>query len=201
MKRFVSALLAVLLMFCLACCTDGSEDTQSGISRGTVKDNVYTSKTTGLTFTKPEEWRFLSDKELAQALSISEEAISEKEFASSLEEYPNLLDMMVMDDTTGFNLTVGYENLTVTMGETVTEAEYMDAMTEYLQTMGNVSSEEPETVTLSGYEYLKASFSVEIDGVLMKTEYYIRLIDNYMNVITAAYTADITDVDIESLFS
>ncbi|MBQ7999874.1 MAG: hypothetical protein IJ298_01490 [Ruminococcus sp.] len=201
MKRLVSAFLAIVIMLCLACCTQDTQDTETGISRGSIKGNTYTSKYTGLKFTKPDDWRFLSDKELAQAMSISEEAISDKEFAASLEEYPSLVDMMVMDDASGLNLTVGYENLTVTMGGTVTEAEYMDAMTEYLQTMGNMTVDESIVVKLSGQDYLKTSCSVEIDGVLMKTDYYIRVIDTYMTVITAAYTADVTGINIEAMFS
>ncbi len=204
MKRIVSVLLAVLLVFCLAGCTDGTQDThnpQGGISRGSIKGDTYTSATSKLTFTKPSQWRYLTDKELAQALSIAEEAIGEKEFAKSLNEYPSLIDMMVMDDSTGLNMTVGYENLSVTMGGVITEAEYMEAMTDYLKTMGDMTVGESVTAKLSGQEYLKASCSVEIDGVLMKTDYYIRRIETFMNVITVAYTADIASPDIEKMFS
>lgn len=204
MKKAFFALLAILLMFSLACCTKGpqpTQDSETGLCRGSIKGNTYTSTYTGLSFTKPDKWRFLSDKELAQALSISEETINEKEFAASLSEYPSLLDMMVMDDATGLNLTIGYENLSVTMGKAVTEQEYMEAMTEYLGTMGDMNIGTSEKVSLCGKDYLKTSFSVFIDGTEMKTDYYIRANNEIMTVITAAYSADIIDINIESMFS
>lgn len=199
MKKILSLFFAIFLLTSFAGCTDNSSE-ETGIQRGTIEGDTYTSKTTGLKFTKPSDWRYLSDKEIAQALGINEEVMSEKEFSSSLEEFPTLIDMMVIDDTTGRNLTIGYENLQVTMGGVVTEEEYMDAMSEYLQTMGNLTVNSTGTVKLSNQEYLKTTFSVEFDGGVMKTDYYIRIIDEYMNVITVTYTADITDTDIDSMF-
>lgn len=204
MKRIVSILLEVLLVFCLAGCANVTQDThnpQGSVSRGSIKGNTYTSTSSDLTFTKPSQWRYLTDKELAHALSIPEDAISEKEFAKSLNKYPSLIDMMVMDDSTGLNMTVGYENISVTMGGVITEAEYMEAMTDHLKTMGDMTVGESVTVKLSGQEYLKTTCSVEIDGILMKTDYYIRGIDTFMNVITVAYTANIATPEIEKMFS
>lgn len=201
MKRLFSMLLTLLLIFAFAGCKDERGEDTASIQRGTIKGNIYSSKTTGLKFTKPDNWRYLTDSELAQALSISEEVLSKKEFAKSLEEYPNLMDMMIMDDATGLNMTVGYENLPVTMGTVVSEKEYMDAMSEFIATMGNVQIGNSETVNLSGKDYLHTEFSVEIDGTTMVTQYYIRLIDKYMSVISVAYTRDVETPHIEKMFS
>jgi hypothetical protein len=202
MKKLISVLLTLVLIFSFAGCSGDNNEETNAVQRGTIKNNVYSSKTTGLRFTKPDNWRYLTDKELSQALSISEEAISKKEFAASLEEYPNLMDMMIMDDATGLNMTVGYENLPVTMGSPISEQEYMDAMSEFISTMGNVQIGKSETVTLSGQDYLHTEFSVDIDGTTMITQYYIRLImDKYMSVISVAYTSDVEAPDIEKMFS
>lgn len=201
MKKFICTVLAVLLILSLAGCTDQIQSSDLLIQRGKIKGNTYTSKTTGLIFTKPDDWRYLTDKELAQALSVDEELLSNEEFMSALDEYPTLLDMMLMDDESGLNMAVGYENLEVTMGSVISEDEYLNAMGEYLQTMGVTSTEDIETVYLSGQAYRHATFTVEVDGLVTVTEYYLRAIDKYMNVITVAYTSDISPENIESMFS
>lgn len=201
MKKIISFFIAVLLVFSLAGCTNSSSSDALEIQRGKIKGNTYTSKTTNLKFTKPDNFRYLTDQELARALSIDEEVLSNKNFMSSLNDYPTLLDMMLMDDETGLNMAVGYENLEVSMGKVVSEDEYLDAMAEYLQTMGAIVSEKAQTVTLSGQNYRHSSYSLEVDGIVMKTDYYIRRIDKYMNVISVAYTSDITAPDIEKMFS
>ncbi len=201
MKKIFSVFFAVLLMFSFAGCNNGSAAKDTEIQRGKIKGNTYTSKPSGLKFTKPDHWRYLTDKELAQTLSISEEILSNKEFMSALDEYPTLLDMMIMDDETGLNMAIGYENLEVTMGSVISEDEYLNAMAEYLETMGAASSEDIETVYLSGQAYRHAIFTVEIDGLVTVTEYYLHAIDKYMNVITVAYTSDVAAPDIENMFS
>lgn len=201
MKKLFSVLLALLLLLSFAGCRDNSQSEEILIQRGKIKGNTYTSKTTGLKFTKPDSFRYLTDEELAQALSVSAELLSNKEFMSALDEYPTLLDMMLMDDESGLNMAIGYENLEVTMGSVISEDEYLDAMGEYLLTMGVTSTEDIETVYLSGQAYRHATFTVEVDGLVTVTEYYLRAIDKYMNVITVAYTSDISPENIEAMFS
>lgn len=204
MKRTVSVFLAMLLLFCLAGCETTAElkdRLNARITRGTIKENVYKSEFTGITFTKPDHWRYLTDEELAKAMSIGIEALDANTFEKSAMEYSNILDMMVINDATGLNVTIGYENLSLTNGNSISEEEYLSAMTEYLKTMGDTITGEAETITLSSENYLKATFTVVIDGVEMETTYYLRLIGDIMAVITVASPKNIVDRNIESMFS
>ncbi len=204
MKRTVSLFLVIFLVFCLAGCETTSEmkdRLNARITRGTVKENVYKSEFTGITFTKPDHWRYLTDEELAKTISVSIDALDANTFEKTAMEYSNILDMMVINDATGLNVTIGYENLSLTNGRSVSEEEYLSATTEYLKTMGDTIAGEAETVTLSSENYLKATFTVVIDGVEMETTYYLRLIGDIMTVITVASPKNIVDRNIEAMFS
>lgn len=203
MKRIFAIFLVFILALCTAGCTSTAElkgKLNARVTRGTIDGNTYTSEFTELTFTKPDHWRYLTDEELSSMLNISIESMDANVFEKSAMEYSNILDMRAINDATGQNVTIGYENLSLTVGRSVSEEEYLEATTRYLETMGDAKCGEPQIVQLCGYDYLKSTFAIEVDGNQITTVYYMRCIGDIMTIITVASPQGIIDKDIESMF-
>ena len=118
MKKLTALALAVLMLLSFAACTkyDGKskKDTTpdeaastattttapsdevvdpTGLCRGKVSDNVYTSSYTGISFTADSTWTFFSEPELASAAGVTENDITNKNMMATIKSNNGMYDV------------------------------------------------------------------------------------------------------------
>ena len=205
MKKTLAITFSALFLFlCLFGCkaTEQLKETiNSTITRGTISGNVYSSEFTGITFTKPDHWRYYTDEEIAQNMDVAMEAMEADKFAQTVAELSTVFDMVAVNEATGQNLNICYENLTLTAGKIISEEEYYEQRKENLTALGYESSSEKEYVTLSGAEYLKVSFTSTNNGIDINSTVYLRLTGKFMTCITVTCPKGIIQQNLEDMFS
>ncbi|MBQ4568987.1 MAG: hypothetical protein IJA62_02840 [Ruminococcus sp.] len=205
MKKTASLIFAsLILLLCLFGCNATEqlkEKLNARITRGTINGNVYQSDFTGITFTKPDHWRYLTDEEIAEAVNIGKEALEVNAFENTVLEYSSVYDMAVINEKTAQNLIVGYENISLTFGKSISEEEYYEFLKEGLEGSGFESTNEMEYVLLSGEDYLKVSFLGVSNGVEIENTSYLRLVGDIMTFITVTTPVGLINRNIEGMFS
>ncbi|MBE6737320.1 MAG: hypothetical protein E7566_01515 [Ruminococcaceae bacterium] len=204
MKKITSLFLATLLILCFLGCEtkkEMRENLNERITRGTIDGNIYKSEFTGITFTKPDHWRYLTAEEIEEEINYGINSLDANVYEKNAAYYSNIVDMRVVNNTNGTCVTIGYENLSQSLGKSVSEEDYLVAVKESLASSGYVHIGEDEYVKISNESYLKASFLTWIDGVQVEATYYLRLIGDIMTVITVGVPETVTNHNIESLFS
>ncbi len=211
MKRILSIFTVVVLIFCFVGCETTGElknKLNARIPRGTIEGNVYTSEFTGLKFTKPDRWRFLTDEEISEYMGISLESFDANYFEKAAIDYSTVIDMAVVDNGVGVSAMVTYENLSLTIGKSVSEEGYLTLSEAELKKQGATKKGEAETVTLCGEKYLKATFfynSSDVPNNSLDIDYestlYYRLIGDIMTIITITSPVGIVDRNVEAMFS
>lgn len=66
---------------------------ETEVFRGTVSDNIYMSAFSGLTFNADEKWTFLSDKDIATNMGVTEEDLKNDKLAATLKTKGAVYDM------------------------------------------------------------------------------------------------------------
>lgn len=204
MKKIISLFLTTLLILCLFGCETKKEirDTlNERIPHGTIDGNIYKSEFTGITFTKPDHWRYLTEEEIEEEINYGINSVDANIFGKTAAYYSTIVDMRVVNNTNGTCVTIGYENLSQSLGKSVSEEEYLVAVKESLALLGDVHIGEDEYVKISNESYLKASFLTRVDGIQVESTYYLRLIGDIMTIITIGVPETVTNHNIESLFS
>ncbi len=180
---------------------DNSPDDSTGtVTKGIITGDVYSSDFTGLEFTKPGDWVFATDEELAGIYGFAVEDLSEERFSQTLDETASVYDMQAFSPDGLLNINIGYENTKITNGAPITAEEYIDVFTDaYINLMGADALEE-ESVTLSGEEYLRCSYKLESMDPVMYQHCYCRSIGDYVNFIVCTSNSD-SPSDFEVMFS
>ncbi|MBQ7354901.1 MAG: hypothetical protein IJW62_05205 [Clostridia bacterium] len=199
MKKFLTLTLAVLMIVCCASC--GSDEVK--ITHGTVEGNVYKSEFTGITFTAPDGWTFLSDEEIAKIYNYAADELVSDKFEDAVANAQSFTEMMATDGTTGSNINIAYESLTASGNTKMSEQDYLDAAMDQLKSMTTMTVElvGTERVTLSGQSYLRAQLNTTASGINMSQYLYVRKISNYMVVTTVTIVKGYEIADIEAMFS
>lgn len=200
MKKLTALLLAFVLILSFAACgSDG--DTEKELARGVIDGDVYKSDYTGLQFTKPAEWVYSTDEEIAAAMNIGAEALGDQ-FAETLATLTTVYDMMVIDPTTGTNVSIAYENLTLSGAADMTNEEYLEAMKTQMAAVESMQIVfgEPGTVSLGDGEYLRVLCTTTLNEMSVEQVYYLRNIDGYMNFIIVTLAGDYDAAAVEAMF-
>ena len=218
MKKWIACLLAAVMLLSLTACSDfiagiesgmqdaaqnAGEELNKSVTPGVVSGDKYTSAYSGLSFTKNANWRFLTDKEHSDAMNAGSEILDQDSFEQALATMATVYDMMVMDDTTGNNVIVSYENLELSNSTSITLEAYMNAVEKQLTAQSGISVTigEKKTVTLSGNSYYRTECTMVYSGITMSQFYYVRKLDKYMNGIIIT-VVDGTDISaIEAMFN
>lgn len=218
MKKIIALTLAALMLICFTACgvKDAVNDAVEGaienmaekanedITRGAVSGNTYTSEYSGISFTKPDTWTYSDDETLASLLNQSMDSIDMNDISKTLAESGTVYDMMVSDAETGSNLMVLYENMDVTnAGNAMSAQEYLDTLKTQLPAQSGMDYEFmiEETVILSGNEYLKGTFTLTVDTMIISQIYYLRAMDNVMCCLISTPVNGVTAEDIEAMFA
>lgn len=214
MKKWIVCLLTAVMLLSLTACNDllagfqagmqdaaqnAGEELNKTVTRGVISDDKYTSAYSGLSFTKAARWRFMSDKELSDAMNAGSEILDQDSFEQALATVATVYDMMAMDETTGNNIIISYENLELSNSASITLEAYMDAVEKQLtaQSGFSVTIGEKKTVSLCGNSYYRTECTMVYNGITMSQFYYLRKLDKYMNgiIITVVDGTDISAIE------
>ena len=209
MKKILSLVLsAILLLSAVACSSDEAKettqkDTTQEISHGSIQGKVYKSKFTGITFTAPNGWTYLSDSEIAALYNISSDAVDLENFAESMKKIKNYTEMMATTES-GNNISIAYDNLALNGNSGISDKAYLDLALQQMQdamSSMTVKLVGTKSVSLSGHTYLRAQLETVAYGVTMQQYLYLRSIGGYMVCISITLIDGYTISDIEALFS
>lgn len=192
MKKFlrlaiVSALTLVTVLSLVAC---GGTDKNTPFARGTIDGNVYHSDFAGVTFTKPDSWKFSTDEEIAKLLGVGLDALqSGDKFDAS--ELASLIDFQASDPATGNNVNMSVEKLNPINAATVSIDDYIESFRNMLNTqfqgMSATFGDTTET-TIGGNTYKRVTANVQMSGVSMQQVYLLRKVGKYVVCITMTST-------------
>jgi len=209
MKKKLAVLVSLMLcVMVFAGCGETSNDFENDVkavaSRGIIENDVYKSGYAELSFNLPEDWQFSTDEEISKAFALTEDIVedADKKFFET-NETQALYDMMAVNNVTGANVILMYENLSLSAADTVvTEEMYVDILKNQLSNVATFNYEvaDAESLTISGNEYL--SFTAKIADMDLEQAYYLRKIDNYMlSIIVTSSNANESIDDIMSHFN
>lgn len=217
MKKLISVLLCLALVFSFAACGKGEEantpdtskpaveDTEAAtkvkISRGVILDDVYTNAFAGFKFTKPAEWVYLSDEEIAQTINAGQDTMDLNAIEQALANTASVYDMAAQDQY-GNSVMVCYENTMITALREVSVDEYEQQLKSQLSSVENIEYEfiSSDDVTLGGKTYRKIDTVATTQGVTLSQAYYLMVSGKYVvSVICTSTNFDISAM--EALFS
>lgn len=197
MKRIFACLLAAVMLLSLTACNeiiagvesgvqdaiqDAGQELNKSVTRGVISGDIYSSTYSGISFTKPSGWRYLTEAELSETMNAGADILDQESFEQALASMMCVYDMMVMDDTTGNNIIVSYENLTLSNSTNITPENYIKAVEQQLSAQSgfSITPGQKQTVTLSGSNYYRAGYTISYSGMEMSQYYYVRKLDKYM---------------------
>lgn len=202
MKKLLSIVLLITTLVSLVACGGSGKK----LTRGTLDGNVYTNEYLGFTFTKPSGWIYATDEEIAETMNLGAELYLNDDFKKALDNSGSIYDMMVVDNSTGTNMSVGYENLARSFSTRITVEEYIDALEEQSKNLNGISivfPDEYDTVTLGEKEYTRVICNVTSNGIKMQQIYYLVKVDKYMAfaILTVTSSSKYKMSDIEAMFN
>ena len=183
--------------------TEEKEDNSSKkITRGTIDGDVYTNDFMNFTFTKPADWRYLSDEEIAQTVNVGSEVLDLNSLEEALSSTASIYDMCAVNATGTENVMLCYENTMLTAFRQLTADEYIEAVkqqlssvTEYEYTYG-----ETEDATISDLDFRKVNITSTINGFEISQSYYVRAEGKYIVAVIATYNETPIET-IEAMFN
>lgn len=162
--------------------------------RGTVDGDVYTSDYSGVQFTLPSGWEFMSEEDVLATMNIGFDVTGSALTAELLDQVV-IYDSVANNSLTGESIMFMYENISKTVPDPdsfTVEDYYEAALNSASQMMDGVTltgSDETETVDIDGTEYIKYEMHTSYDdyGFELTQTYFGRKIDNFIFII--AYTS------------
>ncbi len=182
--------------------TEKSEPiTENILRRGTINNNSYTSNFTNLNFTKPADWKFLSDEELAMKIGVDVKELADYVFPTTADRVPALYDMWATNPSEKVNISIAYENMYVTASVAMTAEEYLEMLRGAFENTKGTAFIEKSTVRLSGQTYLKAVFETKTGGTATQSTYYLKSMGKFMNIVLVTAPIGAEHPNVEKMFS
>lgn len=209
MKKILSVLVVLALLVSFSACgmqdiaTSIGEQKNKAVTHGVIEGDRFTSEYADLTFTKPSDWTYSSDDEIAELMNLSAEVLDQNAFEEAATTMVTVYDMMATNSVTGDNISVVYENLKLTSNASISEAAYFDAFEEQYTTQSafEVTVGERAEVKLGKHTYTRAAFTTNYSGIQMRQYMYARKIDNHMHLIVITLMQDTAIETYEAMFS
>ena len=181
----------------------------TNFKRGTVEGNVYTSEFGGFKLTAPDDWKFATDEQILQVMNIGANAVYSDKADAALEiaNQATISDAICMNSSSTENITISYENLAknVALPDDASAEDYFaiaDRQFALIPSMKYTKVSGPENTTLGGNEYLRAVYDVDYGNITLKQAYYVRRVEDFINVISVtSYAPDKDILSYEELFS
>lgn len=217
MKKVISIFICAVLVFSLAACTGGKTDTDKAtdtsstnapvqtteapkskveISRGTIEGDVYTNEFAEFRFTKPAEWKFLSDEEIASTINIGQDALDLNFLEKALAEKSTIYDMASQDEY-GNSVMVCYENTMISALREISVDEYTQIMKTQLAAVEEIEYEfqSSEDIKIGETDFRKLVFSATTQGYTITQAYYVKAIGKYVVTVIVTAVEDVSAIE------
>ena len=165
-------------------------------TRGTVVDGVYSSDFSGIVFEVPKDWTVSTDEELAQAMGLGSEYLTDETAkAAELAKLTTIYDLMCSAPNGIDSISIVYENVVLEGTPNATEEEMADAISNTLISGVSLGYAEVgvESRTLGSHEYVVLIMSSQQYGFTQT--YYLRRVGDYC--ISIIITSQNDDLDVE----
>lgn len=221
MKKSVSLILALILILGFSACGGGkkTEDTSASntkatsektteskstvYEKGETKDGVWTSKSLGLKLTAGEDYTFMTDEELNQAMNRGSEILEgdENKVADAYEAAGDNVyyEFAVVNAASGANVNAFAEK---TPYSNMTAKQYLKATKNTLAGMNaTITYDDNETYTVSGVEFDCLSYHLEAQGVSADQLMLAKVVGDRVLVMTITYHSEDMLSEVIGLFS
>ncbi len=189
-KKLLALVLVAATTF-LTACGGGSDKTYAP---GKFTDNGYESEFLGFRYTTPEGYT-LSDEETLQSLmGLTLDAMGDdlSEIQKKYAEIAVVYEMMVASDTGTANANITLEK---TNAKLSTYIDTFKTQASELSGMDVTLGDTQEEVTLAGATYTKLTGSVDMSGITINQEYYLRKVGDRMMALTVTWYDDEAERD------
>lgn len=196
-KRIIVAFLAFAMLICFASCVK----TDKPFSRGVVDGDTYTSEFLGLTFTKPSNWKFLSDEEIKTAFNLSSQVFDNPEFIEKAEEATTVDFFAVGPDSSNINIGIVKAKTKVDLISSVKKT-FDDTAKIYRDSGWYVVIGETEDVLLGNIKTKRVIVNITTDLNSKMTQYnYCFAFGNYYVTVCCTSVTNYKAEDFEAMFS
>lgn len=208
-KLFTLLLIISTLLFCTGCNkpsdsnnanADNSPQLNPNTSmEGVLQDNVYTNYYLNLKFEASESWVFFDRETLAGRTGADPQQSIKENADTDGAAYA----MMAVNAPKNASVSLVYENLKITAGETLTAEEYIDSVIiPGLDLESQSFLDDITAISFGGNTYSRVSIVTENLNSTMIQTHYLRSIDDYMVHITATVPQqNESEFDFDSMFS
>ncbi len=173
------------------------------MARGTWDGNVYTNEDVALRFELPDGWTYYSDEQLADLMGVDNDLLADEDrWLLEAAQLTTVYDMMAINETTGANVVVVYENLKMTPGGTdATIDQYIEAVKMQMEQIASFDYEFVSTISadIAGNSYKGISMAEKSYG--FTSDSYYRLQDDYLIGVTVTAMGDTSAADILAYFN
>lgn len=163
----------------------------SQFAKGIVSESGWESQWINMRFTAPDGTRMASEEELDELMGISEELLAEdlSDMQMKYAELTSVREMMCYDERTKTNVIVSVDRLPLKMSEEI-YAEQLEQSLLAVSAMTYEKAGEDEEVEIAGGSYLRSCYQVEAMGQHLRTDYYIRMIEDRVVSVVLTYGED-----------
>ncbi len=207
MKKTISLILALLMLVSvLSLSSCGKAEPEKKYEAGTTTGNIYRNDYLGITFTKPDTWKYFTDEEIAQVMGVAKDMLKDGEnFSDSY--LTSLVEFMALEPNEGCNVNLTVEKLKGYSGKNTDIDAYVDAFKkmlpgQYDENVAKVNISDTVTEKKIGentYRCLRAT--VQIAGGTMEQEYLLRIVDSYVVAICITAVGGVTIEAMEAMLS
>lgn len=187
MKKWMSFLLAMLMLLGLGSAAVAAEENPVGVIAG----NTYYNEALGIYMTLPDNWRFLSDADLASQMGYDSKYASREGLATLLSQNSAACGMYAVASDTASNANLMVQDLGIY--RSLDEATYLDlakdSLTGALESVGYTDIQlTPSSFQLAGKEHVGAVLTGKLGFMEMHMIVVLIKGDRYMGSLTAAST-------------
>ena len=182
MKKITTRVFCMILAFAAAATMVSCNSVS--FTPGEIKENVYTSEFSSITFEKPSSWRFLSDEEIGKLVNQAEKYVGSEELEKAAQG--SVIECYAMNELTNDNVVIeiakgGY----ITSLDKSITASIKLIKESYESINWSCTSKDPVEVKLGKETYKMVEINVDLGDTVSLTQYcYFRLVGNYLVSIT-----------------
>ena len=200
MKKILAAVLALVMILSFAACSENGETSTTEVitvtaERGTVEAGVYKNSTFGITFAAEEDWYFLSDAEIAQAMGVAAEEVYGE---GTVIEGDHIYDLYCVDTESNATVSINYENLGA-VAEFGDANSYLETvMTELISTgaENGVVDAIITNIKINGIQVPCLNIVLNYSGTTIYEKIIVKQVGSWMSSITLA---SLSETEIEEL--
>lgn len=204
-KTAALALAVLMLLSAVSLAACGSDKgTTKKYARGTVTGNVYHSDFAELTFTKPDDWTFATDEEIAKMLGVGLDIMKDGDSLGSSDLASTIDFQAVSPIGSSVTLTIEKQPALATTLNDIDDyvGEFKKTMLEQLDGAYTYKFGETSDVVLGGNTYKRIDGSIMLSGLVIKQAIYLRIVGNYLvNITMTQSTGDTELSEMEAMIS